>query len=136
VIKSELVQRIHQQNPHLYVRHVERLVEAILDAIVCALTDGDRVEIRGFGVFSRKRRAPRPGRNPKTGAPVAIAAKHHPLFKAGKNYVRASIDKAFLGYRIVTTDLLEATDEMKEVCLTIASDFNDVRFLFSFEKTD
>lgn len=68
MIKSELVQRIAESNPHLYQRDVENIVNAILDEIVAALARGDRVELRGFGAFSVKARPARTGRNPRTGA--------------------------------------------------------------------
>jgi len=84
MIKSGLVQRIAEQNPHLYQRDVEKLVNAILTSIVIALARGDRVEIRGFGVFSVKCRGARAGRNPRTGAYVAIDGKNVPFFKTGK----------------------------------------------------
>jgi integration host factor subunit beta len=84
MIKSELVQRIAWQNPHLYHRDVEKLVDAILGEIVIALARGDRVELRGFGIFSRKQRAARVGHNPLTGVQVAIDAKSVPFFKTGK----------------------------------------------------
>ena len=67
MIKSELVQRIASQNPHLYQRDVENIVNAILGEIVTALARGDRVELRGFGAFSVKNRPARAGRNPRTG---------------------------------------------------------------------
>ena len=84
MIKSELVQRIAEQNPHLYQRDVETLVNAILDEISDAMTRGDRVELRGFGAFSVKSRPPRVGRNPRTGDQVEVDAKHVPFFKTGK----------------------------------------------------
>jgi integration host factor subunit beta len=84
MLKSELVQRIAEQNSHLYQRDVEKLVNAILDEILIALGRGDRVEIRGFGVFSVRQRRARPGRNPRTGAQVAIDGKSVPFFKTGK----------------------------------------------------
>jgi integration host factor subunit beta len=65
MLKSELVQRISRQNPHLYPRDIEKIVSAILDEVVEALRRGDRVELRDFGVFSAKLRGPRQGRNPK-----------------------------------------------------------------------
>src|SRR5487761_2636425 len=84
MIKSELVQRIAEHNPHLYQRDVENIVNAILDEITHALTRGDRVELRGFGAFSVKRRDARLGRNPRTGEPVAVDQKSVPFFKTGK----------------------------------------------------
>ena len=56
MIKSEMVQRIADRNPHLYLRDIEKIVNAILDEITQALARGDRVELRGFGAFSVKRR--------------------------------------------------------------------------------
>ena len=84
MIKSELVFRIAQQNPHLYQRDVETIVSAILDTISDALARGDRVELRGFGAFSIKKREARSGRNPRTGASVSVCEKHIPVFKTGK----------------------------------------------------
>jgi integration host factor subunit beta len=84
MIKSELVQRIAAQNPHLYQRDVENIVNAILNEIVGALATGNRVELRGFGAFSVKSRPARTGRNPRTGAHVAVDQKSVPFFKTGK----------------------------------------------------
>ena len=84
MIKSELVQRIAENNPHLYQRDVENIVNAILDEIVAALARGDRVELRGFGAFSVKRRDARVGRNPRTGDSVSVEEKYIPFFKTGK----------------------------------------------------
>src|SRR5262249_12746135 len=75
MIKSELIDRIASQNPHLYQRDVENIVNAIFDEIVKALGRGDRVELRDFGVFSAKIRGARKGRNPKTGAEVQVAQR-------------------------------------------------------------
>ena len=82
--KSELVQRLAEANPHLYQRDVEVIVTAIFDEIAAALARGDRVELRGFGAFSVKRRDARVGRNPRTGDTVRVAEKHIPFFKTGK----------------------------------------------------
>ncbi len=82
--KSELIQRLAEANPHLYQRDVERIVTTIFEEITTALARGDRVELRGFGAFSVKERAARVGRNPRTGAPVQVAAKYSPYFKTGK----------------------------------------------------
>ncbi len=82
--KSELIQRVAELNPHLYHRDVERIVTTIFEEISGALAQGDRVELRGFGAFSVKRRDARVGRNPRTGAAVQVAEKHIPFFKTGK----------------------------------------------------
>lgn len=84
MIKSELIQKIAAANPHLYHRDVERILDVILDEIVEALARGDRVELRGFGAFTVKYRAPRRGRNPRTGATVSVQEKFVPFFKTGK----------------------------------------------------
>ena len=70
MIKSELIQLIAQQNPHLYHRDVERIINTIFDEIIVALSRGDRVELRGFGAFSVKSRHARQGHNPRTGNSV------------------------------------------------------------------
>ncbi|HMB46811.1 MAG TPA: integration host factor subunit beta [Afifellaceae bacterium] len=85
MIKSELVQVIAERNPHLYQRDVEHVVSAILEEIVDALAQGDRVELRGFGAFSVKNRPARTGRNPRTGETVTVEEKHVPFFKTGKD---------------------------------------------------
>jgi integration host factor subunit beta len=82
--RSELIQRLAQRNPHLYHRDVEILVSAIFDEIGAALARGDRVELRGFGVFFVKRRDARQGRNPRTGDSVSVEEKRVPFFKTGK----------------------------------------------------
>jgi integration host factor subunit beta len=84
MIKSELIQIIAQENPHLYQRDIERIINTIFGEIGSALARGDRVELRGFGAFSVKSRPSRTGRNPRTGAPVNVAAKRVPFFKTGK----------------------------------------------------
>jgi integration host factor subunit beta len=87
-----LIERIASQNPHLYQRNIENIVNAILNEIVEALGRGDRVELRGFGAFSAKIRGARKGRNPKTGAEVQIARKVIPFFKTGKE-IRARLNR-------------------------------------------
>jgi integration host factor subunit beta len=84
MIKSELVQRIATQNPHLYQRDVENIINAILNEVTAAMSKGDRVELRGFGAFSVKHRPARTGRNPRTGEHVSVAQKSVPFFKTGK----------------------------------------------------
>jgi integration host factor subunit beta len=78
------VQKIAERNPHLYLRDVETIVNSILDEITQALARGDRVELRGFGAFSTKRRDARVGRNPRTGEHVPVDEKCVPFFKTGK----------------------------------------------------
>lgn len=84
MIRSELIQKIADENPHLYHRDVERIVATIFDSITDAMARGERVELRGFGAFSVKKRDARMGRNPRTGEAVAVAEKHVPFFKTGK----------------------------------------------------
>ena len=84
MIKSELVAKISERNPHLYQRDVEHVVNAVLEEVVSALARGDRVELRGFGAFSVKNRPARIGRNPRTGEKVMVEEKFVPFFKTGK----------------------------------------------------
>ena len=84
MIKSELIQKIADKNPHLYHRDVERIINTVFDQIITALREGDRVELRGFGAFSVKSRESRLGRNPRTGDSVQVEAKRVPFFKTGK----------------------------------------------------
>ena len=84
MIRSELVEKIAEANPHLYQRDVERIVSTVFNEIIEALADGDRVELRGFGAFSVKKRDARIGRNPRTGESVQVEEKHVPFFKTGK----------------------------------------------------
>ena len=82
--KSELIMRLAESNPHLYQRDIERIVATVFGEIAAALSRGDRVELRGFGAFSVKRRDARIGRNPRTGDSVPVEDKHIPFFKTGK----------------------------------------------------
>lgn len=84
MIRSELIQKIADENPHLYQRDVENIVNTIFEEITGAMSKGDRVELRGFGAFSVKKRDARVGRNPRTGESVDVEQKHVPFFKAGK----------------------------------------------------
>ena len=84
MIRSELVQKIAEENPHLTQRHVERVLNTVFDEIINALAKGDRVELRGFGAFSVKSRDARIGRNPRTGESVKVENKKVPFFKTGK----------------------------------------------------
>ncbi|MFA5592889.1 MAG: integration host factor subunit beta [Micavibrio sp.] len=82
--KSELIQKLAERNPHLFLRDVEKIVDTVFDEISKALAKGDRVELRGFGAFSVKHRDARTGRNPRTGETVNVEAKRLPFFKTGK----------------------------------------------------
>lgn len=85
MIKSELIARLVDANPHLYQRDVERIVNTIFEEITTALAEGNRVELRGFGAFSVKHRPSRIGRNPRTGETVNVPEKYVPYFKTGKD---------------------------------------------------
>ena len=97
MIKSELIQKLAERNPHLYQRDVEHIVNAVLDEVVNALQRGDRVELRGFGAFSVKNRPARTGRNPRTGDRVAVTEKYVPFFKTGKEMRERLNDGVDLG---------------------------------------
>lgn len=84
MIRSELVEKIAEENPHLYHRDVERIVSTIFSEIINAMANGNRVELRGFGAFSVKKRDARVGRNPRTGDSVSVEEKSVPFFKTGK----------------------------------------------------
>ena len=84
MIKSELIAKLAAENPHLTQRDVERVVGVILERMINSLERGGRVELRGFGAFSVRSRPARAGRNPRTGDPVDVRAKHVPFFKSGK----------------------------------------------------
>lgn len=83
--KSELIETISRKQKHLPAKDVELAVKHVLEIMSESLSNGDRIEIRGFGSFSLHFRAPRMGRNPKTGSTVALAGKHVPHFKPGKS---------------------------------------------------
>ena len=82
--KSELIERLIDKHPELSVKDVELAVKIILTQMADTLAEGERIEIRGFGSFSLHYRAPRVGRNPKSGESVSLPAKHVPHFKPGK----------------------------------------------------
>jgi integration host factor subunit beta len=84
MIKSELISALATENPDLTQKDVEQVVTVIIETVVGALESGGRVELRGFGAFSVRTRPARSGRNPKTGQPVSVKAKHVPFFKSGK----------------------------------------------------
>ena len=93
--KSELIDRITDSQSQLSSKDVELTVKAILEYMSQALSEGGRIEIRGFGSFSLHYRVPRIGRKPKTGAPVALSGKYVPHFKPGKE-LRDRVNKSLL----------------------------------------
>lgn len=84
MIRSELLQRISEENPELRTEEVEQIVDIFFEEITKRLAKGGRVELRGFGAFSTRERKPRVGRNPRTGETVKVPAKRVPYFKPGK----------------------------------------------------
>ena len=83
--KSELILRLAEANPHLFHRDVERIVTTIFDEVAEALARGDRVELRGFGVFTAKKRPARSARNPRSGKAVVVPEKALLAFKPSKD---------------------------------------------------
>ena len=88
MIKSELILRIAEQNPHLYEQDAADIVNTILDTVADALAQGDRVELRGLGVFTARRGGARAGRNPRSGAAVAVPERVYPMFKMSREMLR------------------------------------------------
>lgn len=84
MIRSELLQALARDNPELRAEDVERAVDTFFDEITQRLSDGGRVELRGFGAFSTRHRESRRGRNPRTGENVDVPEKRVPYFKPGK----------------------------------------------------
>ncbi len=92
MLRSELVDTLHEENPNLTRQDMERVVAVILESITQTLEIGARVELRGFGAFSTRHRKARHGRNPRTGGSVFVPEKHVPFFRAGKD-LKARIDE-------------------------------------------
>lgn len=84
MIRSELVQKLAQENPGLSLPTVDKIVDLVFKSIVDRLASGGRVELRGFGAFTTRARDARTGRNPRTGEEVDVPAKRVPHFKPGK----------------------------------------------------
>jgi integration host factor subunit beta len=83
MLKTELVQRVADKNPHLHRSDVEKVVNTVLEEILTALVRRNRVELRGFGSFAVKVRSARSARNPKTGELVSVPETAHAFFKSG-----------------------------------------------------
>ena len=124
--KSELIERIAQKQTQLAYRDVELAVKTVLEHMAERLASGDRIEIRGFGSFSLHYRPGRVGRNPKTGAPVSLPAKHVPHFKPGKE-LRERVDEAYAQQRdagrseSVTSSVSSATEALSGATVDPAS---------------
>jgi integration host factor subunit beta len=84
VLKTELIQRVADLNPHLRASDAEKIVNTIFEEMIAAMARGDRVELRGIGAFTVRVRRGRPGRNPRTGRKVVVPQRLHPHFKPGK----------------------------------------------------
>jgi integration host factor subunit beta len=89
--RSELIAELTTANPQLRGEDVETIVATVFAGITGALARGDRVELRGFGAFSVRRRDPRVGRNPRNGRALSVDAKSVPFFKPGKD-LRLRVD--------------------------------------------
>ncbi len=88
MIRSELLNSLAQDNPDLRAEEVEQVVDIFFEEIAQRLSEGGRVELRGFGAFSTREREARKGRNPRTGETVDVPAKRVPYFKPGKDMRR------------------------------------------------
>ena len=84
MIRSQLVKRLLNKNPHLIQKDVEKVTSLVLDKIISTLESDGRVEIRGFGSLSVRKRNSKNGRNPRTGESVFVPEKIAPIFKSGK----------------------------------------------------
>jgi len=84
MIRSQLIKRLLNKNPHLIQKDIEKITSLVLDEIITALENDGRVEIRGFGSLSVRKRNAKNGRNPRTGESVFVPEKKAPIFKSGK----------------------------------------------------
>ena len=89
--KSELIKKLAKRHKGLYQKDINRLVDVVFEELTAALERGDRVELRGFGAFSVRKRASRVARNPRTNKAVSLGERVVPYFRAGKN-LRARIN--------------------------------------------
>jgi len=98
--KSELIEKLAARQSQLSLKDVELVVKSLLEHMAQSLAQGERIEIRGFGSFSLHHRAPRMGRNPKTGEAVSLTAKYVPHFKPGKE-LRDRVDESREKFKII-----------------------------------
>lgn len=90
--KNELIKKIAEQYTSYSQKDIALVVQTILNSLTAAMKKNERIEIRGFGMFSIRERKPRIGRNPKSGAQVALGDRKVPFFKTGKD-LRLKVDK-------------------------------------------
>lgn len=98
ITKSELIEKISLKQNHLAHKDIELSIKSLIEQMSTSLAKGNRIEIRGFGSFSLHFRAPRTGRNPKTGQAVLLPGKHVPHFKPGKE-LRQRVNRSSAGKR-------------------------------------
>ena len=124
MIKSELIQKIAEENPHLFQRDVERIVATVFEEVIEAMAAGHRVELRGFGAFSVKKRDSRTGRNPRTGDSVEVEEKYVPFFKTGKALRGApfAIPSSLKWVRLATSLTADGAATVRVDCLDENSD--------------
>jgi len=108
--RSELIELIAAEQSHLLYKDVDLAVRCILERMSSTLASGGRIEVRGFGSFSLHYRPPRIGRNPKTGSAVALAGKHVPHFKPGKE-LRDRVNLAFMAQEQAAPETPEADSD-------------------------
>ena len=121
--KSELIAALAARYSQLAARDTDYAVKTVLDAMTQALAEGQRIEIRGFGSFSLSERAPRVGRNPKSGEQVMVPGKQVPHFKAGKE-LRERVD-----LEIAASELASSEVESRTQDLVQEADFTERRAL-------
>ena len=97
--KSELIERITAQNPHLTQKDVERVVNVIFNTISTSLTKGDRIEFRGFGTFSVRTRSARVAKNPRTGAQVKVEERRIAVGAVPGGAVQVLFEEGFIAPR-------------------------------------
>jgi integration host factor subunit beta len=123
VTKSELIAALAARYSQLAARDTDYAVKTVLDAMTQALAEGQRIEIRGFGSFSLSERAPRVGRNPKSGEQVMVPGKQVPHFKAGKE-LRERVD-----LEATASEAVSAETESRVQAVTQDPGFTDRRAL-------
>jgi integration host factor subunit beta len=98
VTRSDLIAQLAASTPHLRQADIELIVATVFDQITAALARGDRVELRGFGAFTVKRRNARIGHNPRTREPVPVGEKTVPFFRAS-NMLRGRLNRGGIAKR-------------------------------------